>query len=237
MTESNENALGDLLDDSGHACFQCKLDSSVDAFGVQFSPNGNGPRRGGNLYVRIGGEQSAGELGGLGEGPYGAQDLGSLEGLFDDRIATCGDGLGFVEGLEKASCHDDADGLVAWIRFDPMADLKTGSRGKEDIDDDDVGHESIEGRIDFPTVGGDFYVKAFFAEDSSTDALGVRAIVGQKNAGAQFFFFFGSLTFFAFLAGARVPLETIGALGSEAAGAAAGSAGFSAAGVVAPGCC
>ena len=46
--------------------------------------------------------------------------------------------------------------------------------------------------VDLASVGSDLNVKAFFDEDTSTDALGVRAVIGQKNSGGQFFFFFGA---------------------------------------------
>lgn len=98
------------------------------------------------------------------------------------------------------------------MSFDPVTNLETRTGGQENIDDYNVGREAIQGRVDFATIACDFHFKAFSGEDASTDSLGVRAVIGQKNARGQFFFFFGSLTFFCFLTGSRVPLATIGAV-------------------------
>gem|GEM_PF-5646241 len=92
-----------------------------------------------------------------------------------------------------------------------MTDLVAGAIRKEYVGDNDIGREAIEGWINSRPVGYLFDIEAFSSKDASTDTLGVRAIVGQKNAGDQFFFFFGSLTFFCFLTGTMVPFEIIGA--------------------------
>src|SRR5436190_6137253 len=97
----------------------------------------------------------------------------------------------------------------------------------------------IQQRIDVFTVCRNFNVKAFFGQNSRTDALSMRAVIGQENARGQFVFFLGSFCFFCFFVGSIVPLETKGAsagAGVVAAAAAAGlgspSAGAAVAGAV-----
>ena len=97
------------------------------------------------------------------------------------------------------------------MRFDPVTDLVTRPIRQKNISNYNIRREAIEGRINSRSVRYLFYVEAFTGKNTSTNALGVRAIVCQKNAGDQFFFFFGSLTFFCFLTGSMVPFETMGA--------------------------
>lgn len=147
----------------------------------------------------------------LGERTDGVDHLRRLEGLLNNCITSGGLGLSLAEWLKHSRSQNHSNGPMTRIGFDPVADFIARAIRKEDISDNDIGRETIEGRINSLTIGYLFHVETFFAQDTSTDALGVRAVVGQKNACDQFFFFFGSLTFFCFLAGMMVPFEMIGA--------------------------
>lgn len=147
----------------------------------------------------------------LGEGTDCVDHFRRLERLLDNCITSGGLGLRLAEWLEHTGSQNDADGLMTGIRFNPVADLVARAIRQKDISYDNIGREAIQGGIHSLTVSYLFDIKTFFAKNTSTDALGVRAIIGQKNAGDQFFFFFGSLTFFCFLAGMIVPFEMMGA--------------------------
>ena len=147
----------------------------------------------------------------LGKRPDGMNHLRRFKRLLYDCITTGVAGVGLIEGFEQAGCQDNPDGLMPGVGFDPMTDLVSGSIRKKNVRNYDVRTEVIESWIHVLTVSSQFHIKAFFSEDASTDALGVRAVIGQKNTGDQFFFFFGSFSFFSFLAFTRVPFAIIGA--------------------------
>ena len=103
------------------------------------------------------------------------------------------------------------------IRFDPVTDLDPGPVRQKNVRNYHIGRETVQNRKHLHPISGKLNIKALFAKDSSTNALGMRAVIGQKDARDQFFFFFGSFGFFTFLGSTAVPLAMIGAFASAAA--------------------
>ena len=185
MTESDKDALANLLDDGGQTCLKRQSNSSADTFGINFWPHNSSRtwsrarywRRSCLKFTR---KKSARKLSGLGQGADCIENLRSFKGLLDDCVATGSLRLGFIKRLQQSGRKYDPNCAMSWIGLDPVTYFVARAIGQKNVGNHHIGRETIQRGIHELTIGGQFNLKAFFDQNASTDTLGVRAVIGQE---------------------------------------------------------
>ena len=91
-----------------------------------------------------------------------------------------------VQRFQRADGDQHARAPVPRAHLDELADLVAGAFGHDRVGQDDVRIDILQadqGRV--AIADGDYFV-ALLAEDALAHALGVRAVIGEQDAGHQF---------------------------------------------------
>jgi hypothetical protein len=115
------------------------------------------------------------------ERPEQIEEGSSLEGLCDDAVGSAAGGAGGVDGFVGAGRQNDAGPFVNGMVLDELTEVVAGAEGHIDVGQDDIGIEVGDADHGALAVGDADDFEPFVAKNRLAHALGVLAVVGEKD--------------------------------------------------------